>query len=312
MGTWGTGLYSSDTACDVRDTFRDLVKLPLGAAELRDAMVAQFGMGNDPLSESETDFWLALADQFHAYGLDDTFLARRAREIIETGADLAGKRDLGMEPPDIKQRSRVLDELLAKWARPHPKPRKRVTIAGPEEFALEVGDCLAYPAMDHYAMPYTRSDFDPKSTSTNFIPNGWGAFVVLDRWHYRGFRARYLIAVVYLENDVCPSVEDVGSAPIDGFKMQEQDMHLETVASCYMKNPRRELKLLNARKIGTIKVDLARLREATNALVHQVHGSERGDMQLGGLLSLRKPDPWVSGSRDMPCMHLRLADFQLR
>ena len=309
MGSWGTGLYSDDTACDVRDTFREVVKLPLDGPALGQRMAARFGMGDDPMAEEEVDLWLALADQMHLYALEAPEVMATARRIIETGADLAAKRELGMDDGDLAKRERALKDLLEKWSAPHPKPRRRKTIKGPEPFAFERGDCYAYPTMRGWALPYGHWDFDAKTADETFRPDGWGAFVVLDRWMYEDYYARYLIAVTYLEATNRPTLDEFRAAPVDGAIIPGQDLHLETIASCYMKNPKRELKLLRAESIGRLEVDLTKLREDALVLRRQIHGAPQGDNQLGNILSLRKRDGMLDDTRHLPCPHMIIGDY---
>lgn len=316
MGAWGTKLYEDDTACDLRDAFRELVRLPESPAELRRRAARRFGMGDDPKGEEETGFWLALADQFHRYGLEDAELFDLARDIIVSGADLAANRALGMDEGDLKKREKVLAGLLESWASPHPKPRTRKTIKGPDAYCFEVGDCYRYPTQGHSGLPYTSWEFDRKNPYAFFSPDGWGAFVVFDRWRYDDYYARYLIAVLYLEApaDSPPTLETCRAAPIDGYIMDHWDLHYEMVGSCYLKSPKRELKLLQADHLGQLPVDAAALRATAETLKQNIHGHESGDNQLGGLLSVRaQPRSAIElgddGTRHEPCRHMPLAKF---
>lgn len=311
MGAWGPKLYQDDTACDLRDTFRELVKLPEPPAKLRGRAAKRFGMGDDPKGEEETDFWLALADQFHRYGLEDAELFGLARDIIVSGADLAVKRALDMDESDLKKREKVLAGLLESWVSPHPKPKQRKTIKGPEAYFFEPGDCYIYPTEGHAALPCTAWRFDRKNPYANFSPDGWGAFVVFERWRYDDYYARYLIAVLYLEAgpDSPPTLEGCRTALIDGYIMDHWDLHYEMVASCYLKAPKRELGLMQAQHTGQLPVDPAALRAGAETLKQNIHGHESGQMQLGGILSIRSPGMGDETTRHEPCPHMQLARF---
>lgn len=311
MGAWGTSLYSDDTSCDVRDTFKDLVKLPVSEAELRERMIKRFEMGDNPYDEGEVDFWLALADQFYRYGLDDDKVFDTARKIITSGADLAVKRELEMSESDLAKRAKVLEALLETWSKPHPKPRKRKTIKGPEDYVFEVGDCFVYPTESHASIPTTRWNFDPKTVDQTFRPDGWGAFVVFDRWRYDDYYARYMIAVLYFENSFAqkPTLGDCREALIDGYFMDHWDLHYEIIASTYLRSPKRALRLLRAEPIGRFDVDYEALRGESEMLKRDMQGGEQGDMQLGGILALRSESYLGGASRYEPCPHLPVGRF---
>ena len=87
MGAWGHKLYDSDVARDVRDAFEDLARLPLDPAALVARALASHPGADDPDDEDHTAFWLALADQFHRYGIAHAPLFERANAIVDSGHD---------------------------------------------------------------------------------------------------------------------------------------------------------------------------------------------------------------------------------
>jgi len=61
MGTWGTALYKDDTACDVRDDYRDILGDGLVEPGATEQLIKSW---KDELPDPVTApvFWLALAD----------------------------------------------------------------------------------------------------------------------------------------------------------------------------------------------------------------------------------------------------------
>ncbi len=267
MGTWGTGLYDGDSAADLRDAFKEVAKLPIETDELVNRMSARFGIGQTPFEEDEVDLWLALADQLHRHGIDHAQTMRTAREIITGGHDLAAKRELEMSERDLKKRAKVLEQLLETWSKPHPKPKRVKKISGPEDFLFEVGEVVAYPTMEGAARPYDAYRFDPKEDPSPFQPDGWGAMIVLDRWHHDGFYARYLIALVMPDGTGLPSLESVLAARLQ--VMQEPAFYIDEetddlrhrprfntmIFSAHIRSPRRAMKGWQAERIGSVAVD---------------------------------------------------------
>jgi hypothetical protein len=60
MGAWGTGLFSDDIACEVRDFYVDLIGDGLTGPEATKALLLEWSSSlNDP--DVSPVFWLALA-----------------------------------------------------------------------------------------------------------------------------------------------------------------------------------------------------------------------------------------------------------
>ncbi len=206
MGSWGTGLYQNDSAADVKMVFADLSRRPTDTATL----VAEVLEKLAPEGEEEADVWLAFADLLHLHALDHPEVMTRARALIETGEDLEVKRSLGMSPRDLEKRAKVLEEVLARWSAPHPKPKKRKATPAPEPFLLEVGEVWTFPAMHHAARPFHVKEADP----AGFTPDGWGAFAVADRFHSEGYRASYLFILAVAGGAARPDLEALRRAPV--------------------------------------------------------------------------------------------------
>jgi hypothetical protein len=67
MGAWGTGLYSDDTTCDVRDDYVRLLKSGVSSEDATQDIVSRFGeLMND--KQVECLVILPLADTQWKYG----------------------------------------------------------------------------------------------------------------------------------------------------------------------------------------------------------------------------------------------------
>ncbi len=213
MGSWGIGLYGNDTASDLKAGFAELVRLPVGGDELLEKLLEAYPAGRDPEDEDYTGSWLALADLFHAYGLDHPEVFARAFEIVESGADLAALRALEMSEADLRKRARVLDRLAEKWRAPNPKPRARRVIEAPEPLLLESGACLAYPTQKGNA---ANAVLPAARLAKTFRPDGWGAFVVLATARRHGYFACYLVARLHLRSAGKPTLDECTRTVIAG------------------------------------------------------------------------------------------------
>lgn len=295
MGAWGVGLYQCDEAADVKTAFAEAAKLPIDTDALVMRLSTAHALGDDP---DETDGWLALADQLHRYGLEHAATFAAAREIITSGADLRAKQELEMSPRDLEKRAKVLDELLQTWAQPHPKPRKRQMMKGPEDFIFEVGDVWIMPAMQGAPLPFFWHQYDSATIGDHYRPDGWAGFVVFDRWRYDTFFARYLIGILHLKPGAKPALGDIPSCPIgsitspehyldDNDELATRPFLLETVFTAHVDTPRKTLKLWQAEKLGALEgVDPGALRDAVQNKRKAEYLDERGFASLEHLMCL--------------------------
>ena len=194
MGTWGTGIYQNDTAADLKADFKDWVGLGWPTDALAQGLADHAGLDwDEPVVEADdAGAWIALADLFHQYALDHPPLFARACGLIEDGTDLALNIEQDLPAADVKRRAKVLAEAQARWAAPHPKPRK-AKLLKPEPLLLQTGDLMQYPTMANSAR------VDPKAQGLgeayDWQPDGYGAFVVLATAQvFHGMFARYFIA----------------------------------------------------------------------------------------------------------------------
>jgi hypothetical protein len=117
MGAWGTGLYSDDTTCEVRDEFKAHLEAGLNHAAAEKAILERFA---DVLSEHEVAclVYFALADAEWKCGCLSDHVKRRARELLEAGGDVRYWEE--DSPSDAKSRARTLAALSARLAAEQP------------------------------------------------------------------------------------------------------------------------------------------------------------------------------------------------
>jgi len=138
MGAWATGLFSDDTACDVRDGYRELVADGLSSPEATDHLVAEWA---DQLSDPDVGpvFWLALAATQWRCGRLEARVKKRAIGIINDGTDLARWQGVDL----VRKRSGVLSRLKKQLETPQP-PEKRIQKRFKDHTEWETGDVVSY------------------------------------------------------------------------------------------------------------------------------------------------------------------------
>jgi hypothetical protein len=139
MGTWGTAIFSDDTACDVRDEWRDLVGDGNSGTEATDRLLSQWkGPLSDPYEAPV--FWLALAATQWKCGRLEDRVKTKAIAVIDNGGDLARWGD---NAKDRKRRERVLLKLRAQLLSPQP-PQRRIPKRFRDTCDWKEGELIAY------------------------------------------------------------------------------------------------------------------------------------------------------------------------
>jgi hypothetical protein len=139
MGAWGTGIFSDDTACDVRDTYVELVGDGLSGTEATKRLLDEYSRTLDDPDEGPV-FWLALAATQWKSGRLEEPVFQRALNIIDGGIDLAR---WNAHSRDHKKRQVVLDKLRAQLTSPQP-PERRIAKRFRDSNDWLVGDLISY------------------------------------------------------------------------------------------------------------------------------------------------------------------------
>lgn len=121
MGAWGPAIFSDDVACDVRNSYKELIADGVADEVATDQLVAQW------LTDLEQDededaivFWLALAATQSTLGRLEDRVRDRAVALIDSGRDLDRWEETGL----AKKRQQHLEKLRKKLLGPQPKPKK--------------------------------------------------------------------------------------------------------------------------------------------------------------------------------------------
>ncbi|MCU1302051.1 MAG: hypothetical protein JWQ87_2335 [Candidatus Sulfotelmatobacter sp.] len=139
MGAWGTTLFSDDAACDVRDSYVDLVGDGLTGHEATKALLHDWAASlNDP--DESSVFWLALAATQWRCGRLDGRVLQQALTVIDGGTDVA-RWESGSK--DFKKRKTVLEKLRAQLISPQP-PERHIPKRFRDSNEWQIGDLVAY------------------------------------------------------------------------------------------------------------------------------------------------------------------------
>jgi hypothetical protein len=246
MGAWGTGLYSSDMALDMRATIKSVLRLPFDEDRIVDILRdGERHAADDPNDEDHTTFWLVLADQFEKRGVAHAPTREKAIGIIDRGDDLAMMEKRGMKLSDLRKRGAKLAELRARLAAA-PRPSKpRATIKAPQPYVLEIGVLYACPVHGSSCLtPHLRDNYYADSP---WIPDGWRQFVILDRGREFDYLVWYQPMVCKKPVKQKPQLSEAGA---------DLWWELDTPKTC----PQRYVDCMQIEAIGRLPIDMEKAR----------------------------------------------------
>jgi hypothetical protein len=142
MGADGPGLFSDDTACDVRDEYREALEDGATDAEAESRVLREFADDLDDPDERIV-VWLALAFTQSKHGRLSGTTRREVLAVLDAGGDLERWREAG--PGAVRRRAAVLERVRAQVEGPQPAPRK-VRRHRPPVSSLAAGQVLGYRA----------------------------------------------------------------------------------------------------------------------------------------------------------------------
>jgi hypothetical protein len=139
MGAWGTAIFSDDTACDVRESYRDLIGDGLAGPDATKALLREWsGSLTDP--DEGPVFWLSLAATQWKCGRLESHVMQQALTVIDNGSDLT-RWESGSK--DFERRKLVLEKLRIQLTTPQP-PEKRISKRFRDSNEWQVGDLIGY------------------------------------------------------------------------------------------------------------------------------------------------------------------------
>lgn len=140
MGAWGPGIFSDDTASDIRQEYRELLEDQVPDDEAMRRVID----GYRDLGEDEHHvLWLALAATQSGLGRLDDEVRTRALAVIDSGVGLQRWEQAG--PKELAKREAALGKLRAQLTGPQP-PRKTLRRPWRHVTDLQPGDVLAFTA----------------------------------------------------------------------------------------------------------------------------------------------------------------------
>ncbi len=137
MGVWGTGLFSDDVACDIRDHYRQLLEDGAEDGAATQSTLEKFA---PCFEDSDGIALIAFAVTQSKLGRLEPDVRDRAVAIIDAGADLTvWERE---NPKLLPKRRAVLDKARTQLTGPQPR-RRRLRPPKRELCGLAAGDVLA-------------------------------------------------------------------------------------------------------------------------------------------------------------------------
>jgi hypothetical protein len=137
LRVWGTGLFSDDVACDIRDHYRELLEDGVDDRAATGRILEKFAWD---LAEPDRVALVAFAVTQSKLGRLEPDVRDRALATIDAGADLAVWEQ--EKPTLLSKRRAVLEKARAQLGGPQPA-RKRLRPPKRELCGLAAGDVLA-------------------------------------------------------------------------------------------------------------------------------------------------------------------------
>ncbi|HEY5050366.1 MAG TPA: DUF4259 domain-containing protein [Acidothermaceae bacterium] len=140
MGAWGPGIFSDDTASDIRGEYRELLEDQVPDGEATRRVIEAYGHLD---ADEEHVLWLALAATQASLGRLDDEVRARAIDVIDSGRGLHLWDEAG--PTELAKRKSVLAKLRSQLTGPQAT-RKAVRRPWRHETDLRPGDILSFTA----------------------------------------------------------------------------------------------------------------------------------------------------------------------
>lgn len=140
MGAWGPGIFSDDTASDIRGEYREILEDQVPDDEAARRVIEAYRHLD---ADEEHVLWLALAASQSQLGRLDTEVKARALDVIDNGRGLQLWEEAG--PKELAKRKAALAKLRDQLTGPQPA-RKTVRRPWRHETDLRPGDVLSFTA----------------------------------------------------------------------------------------------------------------------------------------------------------------------
>lgn len=266
-------MYSGDFALDLRTTIAALARLPFDGDRIcRMIRDTEVQAADNAADSDHTTFWFVLADQFQRRGIVCKDVTSRAVALIDSGADAAQMRSLGMTEAGIRKRTATLAELRARLTSGNVLPR-RATVKKPQRLLMNVGDIFAYPTSHGDCFnPYVG----PKVKWYEWSQDAWSACIVVDNGLAYDHLAWYRFATIKHELNEKPTIEALAQLP---FALRGAG----TTSNVHMKRMAFEL-------LGNVVIDRAAIEAAFGVLKAAVSAAVQ-DVSIGNHLWVVSKEP---------------------
>lgn len=190
MGTWGSGLYASDMASDIRALVKSVLRLPISEARIVEILCeAEPTAAHDSNSPDHTTFWLAIADQLVRAGQACPDAFSKAISIIDSGADLGVCQARGLAGAKLDKRAAMLQELRARLIDAPTSSKPRKTLKEPQPFLFELGTLYTLPCRGAACINPGRGR--KTLAGSAWAHDGYRQFIVLERGRAFDYLAWY-------------------------------------------------------------------------------------------------------------------------
>jgi len=143
LGSWGTSVFSNDTAADVRLQWRSGIARGADPVSLSDEMVREWGRATEDAPDG-VEFWTGLAAAQMETGRLQDRVRDEALRLIEAGGDVELCEETGLG----RRRRAVLDRLAVKLTGPQPALKRVRASRRQIDSGLRVGDLIEIDSAD--------------------------------------------------------------------------------------------------------------------------------------------------------------------
>jgi hypothetical protein len=141
MGTWGTGITSSDTFKDIYHDFYDLYNKEYELSYICTELENRYESVISDEDEAN-EFFIAMAKAKWECGVLDKELLNKIKEIIDSGSEIKRWTKLGATRSDLEKRENAINVFYSKLLEINEKPKRPKKIKLRDSI-FKKGDCLS-------------------------------------------------------------------------------------------------------------------------------------------------------------------------
>ncbi len=150
MGVWGMGLTQSDEFMDVYDQFVEEYNNGKEADTIASEVFVEYRKEFDADDGVLHDVYFAIAKAQWERGELQPDIFDRVRKIITSGDNVKFYEELDATASDLKKRTQILNDFLAKISAPPEKLKRRKKPSIPRPYPLSKGDVFVYQTFNGY------------------------------------------------------------------------------------------------------------------------------------------------------------------